>query len=106
MFSSYPAAGEGFVSLFNGGDLTGWKAIVEDLIRRAKMSAITFAAAQEKADAASKSRSKMTPKPEICAFSRYQSLKMSINKYIPRICDTTLQNALNTMGAVLIEGAK
>ena len=31
---------------------------------------------------------------------------MSENKYLSRICDTTLQNALNTMGAVLIEGTK
>lgn len=31
---------------------------------------------------------------------------MPQNKYIPRICDTPLQNALGTMGAVLIEGAK
>ena len=31
---------------------------------------------------------------------------MRNNKYISRICDTTLQNALDTMGAVLIEGAK
>ncbi len=31
---------------------------------------------------------------------------MSKNKYISRICDITLQNALDTMGAVLVEGAK
>jgi len=29
-----------------------------------------------------------------------------MSKYLPRICDSELQNALTTMGAVLIEGAK
>lgn len=42
--------GEGFVSLFNGKDLTGWKGLVEDPIKRAKMDAATLAAAQVKAD--------------------------------------------------------
>ena len=43
-------AGEGFVSLFNGKDLTGWKGLVEDPIKRGKMSADTLAAKQKKAD--------------------------------------------------------
>lgn len=42
--------GEGFVSLFNGKDLTGWKGLVENPIKRAKMDAKTLAAAQVKAD--------------------------------------------------------
>lgn len=42
--------GEGFVSLFNGKDLTGWKGLVENPIKRAQMDAKTLAAAQEKAD--------------------------------------------------------
>ncbi|MGV8878933.1 MAG: family 16 glycoside hydrolase [Sphingobacteriaceae bacterium] len=42
--------GEGFVSLFNGRDLTGWKGLVEDPIKRSKMDAATLAAAQIKAD--------------------------------------------------------
>lgn len=44
--------GAGFVSLFNGQDLTGWKGLVADPIKRAKMDAATLAAAQKKADAA------------------------------------------------------
>ncbi|MGV3588732.1 MAG: DUF1080 domain-containing protein [Adhaeribacter sp.] len=40
----------GFVSLFNGKDLTGWKGLVADPIKRSKMDAKTLAAAQEKAD--------------------------------------------------------
>ncbi|WP_161890448.1 family 16 glycoside hydrolase [Pontibacter russatus] len=42
--------GEGFVSLFNGKDLTGWKGLVEDPIKRAKMDAKTLAAKQKVAD--------------------------------------------------------
>lgn len=42
--------GEGFVSLFNGKDLTGWKGLVQDPIKRSKMDAATLAAAQVKAD--------------------------------------------------------
>lgn len=41
---------EGFVPLFNGKDLTGWKGLVENPIKRAKMDAKTLAAAQVKAD--------------------------------------------------------
>ncbi|QPH40059.1 DUF1080 domain-containing protein [Pedobacter endophyticus] len=43
--------GEGFVSIFNGTDLTGWKGLVADPIKRSKMDAKTLAAEQEKADA-------------------------------------------------------
>jgi HEAT repeat protein len=45
-------AGEGFVPMFNGVDLTGWKGLVGDPIKRAKMDAKTLAAEQLKADAA------------------------------------------------------
>lgn len=41
----------GFVPLFNGKDLEGWKGLVADPVKRAKMSAEELAAAQEKADA-------------------------------------------------------
>lgn len=44
-------AGEGFVSVFNGKDLSGWKGLVENPIVRSKMDAPTLAKAQEKADA-------------------------------------------------------
>lgn len=43
--------GEGFKPLFNGKDLTGWKGLVEDPEKRAKMSAKALAAAQKTADA-------------------------------------------------------
>ncbi|NIJ53545.1 DUF1080 domain-containing protein [Dyadobacter arcticus] len=47
-------AGEGFVALFNGKDLEGWKGLVENPIARGKMSADTLAARQRKADKVAK----------------------------------------------------
>jgi len=44
-------AGEGFVKVFNGQDLSGWKGLVADPIKRSKMDAKTLADAQVKADA-------------------------------------------------------
>lgn len=41
---------EGFVSIFNGKDLTGWKGLVENPIARAKMKPAQLANAQVKAD--------------------------------------------------------
>ena len=41
---------DGFVALFNGKDLTGWKGLVADPKRRAEMTAQQLAEAQEKAD--------------------------------------------------------
>src|SRR5699024_7275079 len=42
--------GEGFVSVFNGKDLTGWKGLVENPIKRKNMSAEELEANQKKAD--------------------------------------------------------
>ncbi|AEI48630.1 family 16 glycoside hydrolase [Runella slithyformis] len=49
LLSEMPA-GEGFVSLFNGKDLTGWKGLVANPVARAKMHPDTLAAKQAKAD--------------------------------------------------------
>lgn len=43
-------AGEGFVSLFNGEDLSGWKGLVANPLERAEMDPATLAREQEKAD--------------------------------------------------------
>lgn len=43
-------AGEGFVSIFNGTDLTGWKGLVGNPITRSKMTPAQLAKAQVKAD--------------------------------------------------------
>lgn len=40
----------GFVSIFNGKDLSGWKGLVQNPIARAKMKPAELAAAQDKAD--------------------------------------------------------
>lgn len=45
-------AGEGFKSIFNGTDLSGWKGLVANPIKRSQMDAKTLAAEQKKADAA------------------------------------------------------
>lgn len=42
--------GEGFVSIFNGKDLSGWKGLVENPIARSKMKPAQLQNAQEKAD--------------------------------------------------------
>ncbi|MDR3094859.1 MAG: DUF1080 domain-containing protein [Bacteroidales bacterium] len=42
--------GEGFVSMFNGKDLTGWKGLVENPIARSKMTPKQLAEQQKKAD--------------------------------------------------------
>lgn len=42
--------GEGFVSIFNGKDLSGWKGLVQNPIARAKMKPAQLEAAQVKAD--------------------------------------------------------
>src|SRR5262245_42811377 len=41
---------EGFMALFNGKDLTGWKGLVENPPRRAMMTPEELAAAQKAAD--------------------------------------------------------
>ena len=41
---------KGFVSIFNGKDLTGWKGLVENPIKRAQMKPAELAKAQEKAN--------------------------------------------------------
>lgn len=48
--SEVPADEEGFVSIFNGRDLTGWKGLVEDPITRSKMRPAQMAKAQVKAN--------------------------------------------------------
>ncbi len=46
--------GEGFVAMFNGKDLTGWKGLVENPIARAKMTPQDLATKQAAADAKAK----------------------------------------------------
>ena len=48
--SATAGAPEGFTSLFNGKDLSGWKGLVGDPKSRAEMSEEQLAAAQKEAD--------------------------------------------------------
>ena len=48
--SEVPEDEDGFVSIFNGRDLTGWKGLVEDPITRSKMKPAQMAKAQVKAN--------------------------------------------------------
>jgi len=49
----------------------------------------------------------MLPNSEVLyTFASRNNFDMSKNLYLSRVCDSELQNALATMGAVLIEGAK
>lgn len=48
--STAPKPPEGFTALFNGKDLTGWKGLVGDPEKRAKMTPDELAAEQKKAD--------------------------------------------------------
>src|SRR3546814_20174031 len=44
------SSGAGFVKLFNGKDLSGWKGLVANPVKRAEMSEATLAKDQKKAD--------------------------------------------------------
>src|SRR3546814_14903377 len=44
------SSGAGFVKLFNGKDLSGWKGLVANPVKRAEMSEATLAKEQKKAD--------------------------------------------------------
>ena len=50
LLRSLPTDVEGFVSIFNGRDLTGWKGLVQNPIARRKMTSEQLASAQVKAD--------------------------------------------------------
>jgi hypothetical protein len=65
----------GFVSIFNGKDLTGWKGLVENPIARAKMKPAQLAKAQEKAD-----QVKLGPSPVIVQETENKVLE-SLNKF-------------------------
>lgn len=73
-------AGEGFVPLFNGKDLTGWKGLVANPIKRSKMDAKTLAAEQEKADADMRESWKVLSNGELHFASKGQNLA-TVKKY-------------------------
>ena len=69
----------GFVQIFNGKDLTGWKGLVADPIKRAKMDAKTLETAQAKADV--EMRNSWTVKDGELVFMSHGDNLATIKKY-------------------------
>ena len=78
----------GFVSLFNGKDLTGWKGLVKNPIQRAKMSAEELAKEQVKADEIMRRDWKVengllafvgTGYDNICTDAQYEDFEMYVD---------------------------
>ena len=80
--------GEGFVSIFNGNDLTGWKGLVENPIKRASMKPAELAKAQVVADEKMKNDWKVedglmtyvgTGFDNICTTKQYGDFEMYVD---------------------------
>ncbi|RZK63480.1 MAG: DUF1080 domain-containing protein, partial [Pedobacter sp.] len=71
--------GPGFVPLFNGKDLTGWKGLVADPIKRSKMDIKTLEAEQSKADA--EMRNSWTVKNNELLFTSHGNNLATVKKY-------------------------
>jgi len=69
----------GFVSLFNGQDLTGWKALVGNPVTRAKMSAAELAKAQ--AEANEKTKDDWVVKDGLLVFTGHGDNLVTDKKY-------------------------
>lgn len=78
----------GFVSLFNGKDLTGWKGLVENPIKRAQMTADEMSKAQVKADEQMRNDWKVehnlltyagTGYDNICTIKQYGDFEMYVD---------------------------
>ncbi len=70
---------QNFVALFNEKDLTGWKGLVADPIKRAKMSPDTLAAAQVKADQEMKTG--WQAKDDLLIFTGHGSNLCTVKQY-------------------------
>jgi hypothetical protein len=70
---------QGFIPLFNGKDLTGWKGLVADPIKRSKMDAKTLEAEQIKADA--EMRDSWTVKDGELLFTSHGNNLATVKKY-------------------------
>jgi hypothetical protein len=79
---------QGFVQIFNGRDLSGWKGLVENPIERSKMSAARLQSAQEKADAQMRNDWQVvdglltyvgTGYDNICTVKQYKDFEMLVD---------------------------
>lgn len=78
----------GFVSMFNGKDLTGWKGLVQNPIKRSQMTTEELAEAQKKADEVMRKDWKVenglltyvgTGYDNICTESQYKDFEMYVD---------------------------
>jgi hypothetical protein len=69
----------GFVNLFNGNDLTGWKALVGNPVTRAKMSAAALKAAEDSAN--QKTRGDWIAKDGLLIFTGHGNNLATTKKY-------------------------
>jgi hypothetical protein len=69
----------GFVNLFNGNDLTGWKALVGNPVTRAKMSAAALKAAEDSAN--QKTRGDWIAKDGLLIFTGHVNNLATTKKY-------------------------
>jgi len=69
----------GFVSLFNGADLTGWKALVGNPVTRSKMTDTELAAAQKAAD--EKTKGDWVVKDDLLVFTGHGENLATEKKY-------------------------
>ncbi len=72
-------SGEGYISMFNGKDLTGWQGLVENPIKRANMSKAELAKKQAEAD--KKMRESWTAENGDLVFSGHGDNIATIKKY-------------------------
>ena len=87
---------DGFVALFNGKDLSGWKGLVADPPSRAKMSPEQLAAEQEKADNSMQEHWKVEngvlifdgKGKSLCTAKDYGNFEMYVDWKIPKDGDS------------------
>jgi HEAT repeat protein len=87
---------EGFIALFNGKDLTGWKGLVENPVKRAKMTPEELQLAQAKADALMHAHWKIIDDvlffngkgESLCTAKDYQNFEMLVDWKIEKFGDS------------------
>ncbi len=87
---------DGFMALFNGKDLTGWKGLVENPVKRAKISPEELQLAQAKADALMNAHWKIIDDvlffdgkgESLCTAKDYQNFEMLVDWKIEKFGDS------------------
>ncbi|MBN2090610.1 DUF1080 domain-containing protein, partial [candidate division KSB1 bacterium] len=87
---------DGFMALFNGKDLTGWKGLVENPVKRARMTSAELQLAQAKADALMHAHWKIIDDvlffdgkgESLCTAKDYQNFEMLVDWKIEKFGDS------------------